>query len=70
MAKPIPRLSPDEIARVVATAWNDQPPFHEVLRLHGLLPGALVQLMRRELSPSAYKLWAARGTGGHKPGPR
>ena len=64
MAKPAPRLSPEEIARVIATAWDDRPPFHAVLRLHGLMPGQLVALLKRELTPNAYKLWLARSGGG------
>jgi uncharacterized protein (TIGR03643 family) len=60
MAKPIPRLSPDEIQRVIATAWDDRPPYPQVLRQHGLLPGQLVQLLKRELTSNAYKVWVAR----------
>ncbi|MEO5697731.1 MAG: DUF2805 domain-containing protein [Burkholderiaceae bacterium] len=66
MAKPIPRLSAAEIERVIATAWDDRPPFNAVLMSHGLTQGQLVQLLRRELTPSAYKLWSAR-TRGAKP---
>ncbi len=66
MAKPVPRLPPDEIERIIATAWDDQPPFDRVLRLHGLNHGQVVQLLKRELTPNAYKLWAARTRG--KPG--
>ena len=66
MAKPVPRLSPDEIERIIATAWDDQPPFDRVLRLHGLNHGQVVQLLKRELAPNAYKVWVARTRG--KPG--
>ncbi len=66
MAKPVPRLSADEIERIIATAWDDQPPFDRVLRLHGLNPGQVVQLLKRELTPNAYKVWMARTRG--KPG--
>jgi len=63
MAKPIPRLSAEEIKRVIATAWTDLPPYSKVLMEHGLGQGELVQLMKRELSPTAYKQWAAQGKG-------
>ena len=36
MAKPVPRLTPDDIQRIIATAWDDKPPFDRVLRQHGL----------------------------------
>ncbi len=61
MAKPVPRLSAADIQRVIATAWDDRPPYHRVLVEHGLSQGQLVQLLKRELTPSAYKLWTARG---------
>ena len=61
MAKPVPRLSAADIQRVIATAWDDRPPYNRVLVEHGLSPGQLVQLLKRELTPSAYKLWMARG---------
>ncbi len=69
MAKPIPRLSPDQIARVIATAWDDQPPFNAVLMQHGVSQGELVQLLKRELTPNAFKLWRERTGGGKPPGP-
>lgn len=60
MAKPAPRLPPDEIQRVIATAWDDKPPFRRVLIEHGIGHGELVALLKRELTPAAYKLWQAR----------
>ena len=63
MAKPVPRLSPAEIAAVIAVAWDDRPPFMAVLRSHGLSEGQVVQLLKRELTPSAYKTWIARTRG-------
>jgi len=67
MAKPVPRLTADEIARVIATAWDDHPPFDAVLMHHGLTQGQLVQLLKRELTPNAFKLWTARTRGGKAP---
>ena len=63
MAKPVPRLTPVEIQRVIATAWDDHPPFNAVLMSHGLTQGQLVQLLKRELTSSAFKLWTARSRG-------
>ena len=60
MAKPVPRLPADEIARIIATAWDDKPPFTRVLNQHGLNPGQLVQLLKRGLTPNADKVWTAR----------
>lgn len=60
MAKPVPRLSADEIRQIVDLAWDDKPPFHAVLMRHGLSPGQVVQLLKRELTPNAFKIWNAR----------
>ncbi len=60
MAKAPPRLSPDDLKRVIATAWDDTPPFNKVLLEHGIGHGQLVALLKRELTPTAYKLWAAK----------
>ena len=69
MAKTAPRLSADEIQRVIATAWDDRPPFNEVLRQHGLNPGQLVALLKRELTPNAFKVWTERTRSAAKPAP-
>jgi uncharacterized protein (TIGR03643 family) len=63
MAKPVPRLSAADIQRVISIAWDDRPPFQAVLLNTGLSPGQLVQLLKRELTPSAFKLWSARTRG-------
>ena len=47
MAKLAPRLSPAQIAEVIKTAWDDQPPFNKVLTTHGLLPGQVIALLKR-----------------------
>lgn len=61
MAKAAPRLSAEETKRVIATAWEDRPPYDKVMREHGIGHGQLVALLKRELTPAAYKLWAAKG---------
>ena len=69
MAKPAPHLTAAEIARVIEIAWDDRPPFNAVLLSHGLNEGQVVALLKRELTPNAYKLWAQRaGTQRGRPG--
>ena len=63
MAKPIPRLSPTEIEAIIKTAWDDRPPFRTVLMQHGIEPGQVVQLLKRELTSNAFKVWTARTKG-------
>ncbi len=63
MARPLPRLNPAEIERVIATAWDDRPPFNAVLTQHGLNPGQVVALLKLALTPNAFKVWTARTKG-------
>lgn len=63
MAKPVPRLSPEQIQAVIATAWDDKPPFDAVLREHGLNHGQVVQVLKRALTPNAFRVWTARTKG-------
>jgi uncharacterized protein (TIGR03643 family) len=60
MAKTVPPLTPEQIQRAIALAWDDRPPFNVVLRTCGLSHGQVVQLMKRELTPSAFKAWNVR----------
>ena len=60
MAKLAPRLTPEQIQAVIATAWDDHPPFNAVLLQHGLNEGQVVSLLKRELTPNAYKVWVQR----------
>ena len=69
MARPVPRLSAEEIRSVIALAWDDKPPFNAVMNRHGLTPGHVVALLRRELTPNAFKLWMARTRMPRKAGP-
>jgi uncharacterized protein (TIGR03643 family) len=70
MAKPVPRLSAEEIQQVIAVAWDDKPPFTAVLHRHGLTPGQVVQLLKRELTPNAFKVWKARSGALPRPAAR
>jgi uncharacterized protein (TIGR03643 family) len=60
MAKPVPRLNPEALQHLLKLAWEDTPPYTRVMRECGVSPGALVQILRRELTPSAFKLWQSR----------
>lgn len=60
MAKTVPPLSAAQIARAIEVAWDDRPPFNLVLRECGLSHGQVVQLLKRELTPNAFKVWTER----------
>jgi uncharacterized protein (TIGR03643 family) len=67
MAKAPPKLSAEEIQRVIATAWDDTPPYNKVLMQHGISHGPLVALLKRELTPTAYRLWANKSKAAKGP---
>jgi uncharacterized protein (TIGR03643 family) len=67
MAKTAPRLDADTLRRVIATAWEDRPPYDRVMREHGIGPGELAALLKRELTPTAYKQWVAQGKAAKAP---
>ena len=56
-------MSAEQIRQVIDLAWNDRPPFNAVLMRHGLSPGQVVQLLKRELTPNAFKIWRTRTRG-------
>ena len=60
MAKTVPPLTADQIKHAIEVAWDDRPPFNRVLRECGLSPGQVVQLLKRELTPNAFKVWNVR----------
>jgi len=60
MAKIVPPLNAAQIARAIEVAWDDRPPFNQVLRECGLSHGQVVQLLKRELTPNAFKVWTER----------
>jgi len=60
MAKPVPHLTPEEIARAIEIVWDDKPPFRAAMTRLGLTSGQVVQLMKRELTPAAFRFWTAR----------
>lgn len=61
MAKVVPPMTPEQVRHAVQVAWDDRPPYREVLMRCGLSPGQVVQLLKRELTPSAFRIWRARG---------
>ncbi|MEM8982697.1 MAG: TIGR03643 family protein [Pseudomonadota bacterium] len=56
-------LSPADVSRIVEMAWEDRTPFEAIASSYGLSEAAVIQLMRRELSSSAFKRWRARVSG-------
>lgn len=51
---------PDELSRIIEMAWEDRTPFEAIDYTYGLSEQEVIQLMRRELKPSSFRLWRKR----------
>ena len=56
-------LSEEQIDRVIEMAWEDRTPFDAIVLQFGLKEQDVIQLMRREMKPSSFKMLRARVQG-------
>lgn len=56
-------LSPEDIDRVIEMAWEDRTPFDAIETQFGLTEKEVIELMRREMKPSSWRMWRARVQG-------
>ena len=56
-------LTDDDIDRVVEMAWEDRTPFDAIEAQFGLSEQVVIEVMRRTLKPSSWRLWRARVQG-------
>jgi len=57
------RFSSADTSRIIEMAWEDRTPFEAIEHLYGLDEKSVIQLMRRELKPSSFRLWRKRVSG-------
>ncbi|MBX2895184.1 MAG: TIGR03643 family protein [Cyclobacteriaceae bacterium] len=53
----------EETDRIIAMAWEDRTPFEAILIQFGLTEKQVIELMRRNLKPSSWRLWRKRVQG-------
>ncbi len=53
-------LSQADISRVIEMAWEDRTPFEAIERLYHLSESQVIALMRKQVKPSAFRLWRKR----------
>ncbi|NML64906.1 TIGR03643 family protein [Hymenobacter sp. RP-2-7] len=63
MPEPLPALTAPQIDRIMEMAWEDRTPFEAIFAQFGLKESEVIQLMRRELKPTSWRLWRARVQG-------
>ncbi|MFP4846116.1 TIGR03643 family protein [Winogradskyella sp. PE311] len=52
-----------DIDRIIEMAWEDRTPFDAITFQFGLKEQEVINLMRKELKPSSFRLWRARVQG-------
>ncbi|MGJ3246051.1 MAG: TIGR03643 family protein [Elainellaceae cyanobacterium] len=58
-----PKLDAPSIDRVIEMAWEDRTPFKAIEVQFGLTEKHVIQLMRRHMKPSSFKMWRKRVSG-------
>ena len=56
-------LSAEERSRIIEMAWEDRTPFEAISIQFGYREGAVIALMRGNLSRRGFNLWRARVSG-------
>lgn len=52
-----------EIDRIIEMAWEDRTTFDAIELQFGLKEKEVIELMRREMKPSSFRMWRARVQG-------
>ena len=56
-------LSTESIDRIIEMAWEDRTTFDAIKFQFGLKEQEVIELMRREMKPSSFKMWRKRVQG-------
>jgi uncharacterized protein (TIGR03643 family) len=57
------RFTPEQISLVIRYAWEDRTSFEEIEERTGLTEGQVIEVMRRELKRSSFRMWRKRVSG-------
>lgn len=63
MAKPkatLPEFTEREIDRIIEMAWEDRTSFDAIQRQFGIKEQDVIDIMRKEMKLSSFKMWRAR----------
>ena len=53
-----------ETDRIIEMAWEDRTPFEAIEFQFGITESEVIDVMRRELKPSSFRLWRKRVNSG------
>lgn len=54
------------ISEIIQMAWCDKTAFEDILAITSLSESETIQLMRKHLKPSSFRLWRKRVSGRKK----
>ncbi|MBL7998121.1 MAG: TIGR03643 family protein [Candidatus Kapabacteria bacterium] len=52
-----------EIDRIIEMAWEDRTPFEAIEQQFGISESGVIELMRREMKASSFRMWRKRVSG-------
>ena len=63
MSKVTIEFSATDIDRIIEMAWEDRTPFEAIERQFGITEQQVIEVMRREMKLSSFKMWRQRVQG-------
>ncbi len=56
-------MSPEVVNRIIEMAWEDRTPFEAIEFQFGISESEVIEIMRREMKPSSFRMWRKRVSG-------
>ena len=56
-------MTESDISRIIEMAWEDRTSFEAIEAQFGLNESAVIDLMRRHMLPSSFRMWRKRMAG-------
>jgi uncharacterized protein (TIGR03643 family) len=53
-------LAQEDISRIIEMAWEDRTSFEAIKLQYGYSEANVIELMRREMKPSSFRMWRKR----------
>jgi uncharacterized protein (TIGR03643 family) len=57
------QLTEQDIDRIVEMAWEDRTPFDAIEMQFGVTESQVIEIMRKEMKASSFRMWRKRVTG-------
>ncbi|MFY8137668.1 MAG: TIGR03643 family protein [Flavobacteriales bacterium] len=57
------QLTEQDIDRIVEMAWEDRTPFDAIEMQFGVNESQVIEIMRKEMKASSFRMWRKRVTG-------